>query len=96
MEIFENHVANYSSSPLYVYLPFQSVHMPNEAPEDMIAKYPAMKNSARRSYLGMISAFDEALGVVMDAMKSTGLFQNTVVFLNGDNGVRHEYEYEYE
>ena len=26
--------------PFYMYLPFQSVHMPNEAPAEMIAKYP--------------------------------------------------------
>ena len=81
------HVAEHAEVPFYMYLPFQSVHMPNEAPAEMVDKYPAsMRNTARRSYLGMISAFDEALGNVMDAMKITGVWNNTIVFLTGDNG----------
>jgi hypothetical protein len=31
-ELLADHVAHHSSNPLYLYLPFQSVHMPNEAP----------------------------------------------------------------
>jgi arylsulfatase B/arylsulfatase I/J len=85
-EIIVDHAAHYNHVPFYLYLPFQSVHMPNEAPAEMIAKYPVMKNSARRSYLGMISALDEALGDLMDAVKSTSMWSNTVLLLNGDNG----------
>ena len=50
-------------------------------------EYPAsMRNTARRSYLGMISAFDKALGTVMEMLKATGVWNNTIVFLTGDNG----------
>ena len=46
VELLADHAANHRSKPFYLYLPFQSVHMPNEAPEAMIAKYPAtMKNT---------------------------------------------------
>ena len=86
-EVVVDHAAEYGAAhPLYVYLPFQSVHMPNEAPLDEIAKYPPMKNKDRRSYLGMISAVDTAIGRVVTALKSSGMWNNTVVFLNGDNG----------
>ena len=37
-EIFAEHARDHANSPLYLYLPFQSVHMPNEAPADMIGK----------------------------------------------------------
>ena len=85
-EIFAEHARDHANSPLYLYLPFQSVHMPNEAPADMIAKQPPMKNSARRTYLGMISAMDAALGDTMASMKAHGLWANAVLLLNGDNG----------
>jgi len=73
-------------APLYLYLPYQSVHMPNEAPAEAIARYPPIKNAARRSYLGMIAAFDDALGIVTTALKQHRLWANTVLILNGDNG----------
>eukprot|EP00040_Diaphanoeca_grandis_P004139 m.27212 g.27212 ORF g.27212 m.27212 type:complete len:483 (-) comp15705_c0_seq1:126-1574(-) len=86
-EVVADHTRRFGiDTPLYVYLPFQSVHMPNEAPADEIAKYPPMKNADRRTYLGMISAVDTAIGRVVAALKSTGMWEDTVVFLNGDNG----------
>jgi arylsulfatase A-like enzyme len=73
-------------APLYLYLPYQSVHMPNEAPAEAIDRYPPINNAARRSYLGMIAAFDDALGIVTTALKQHRLWANTVLILNGDNG----------
>lgn len=86
-EVVAEHAGSGNDAPLYVYLPFQSVHMPNEAPVDEIAKYPPMANQARRDYLGMISAVDTAIGRVVAALKSVpGMYENTAIFLNGDNG----------
>merc|ERR1719174_614435 len=45
-----------------------------------------MTNTARRSYLGMISAVDTAIGRVVAALKSAAMWNNTLVLLNGDNG----------
>jgi arylsulfatase A-like enzyme len=45
-----------------------------------------MKNKARRSYLGMVSAVDAAIGGVVTALKTQKLWANTVLLLNGDNG----------
>ena len=89
VEILADHAASQShdeGTPLYLYLPYQSVHMPNEAPAEAIARYPPMKNRDRRSYLGMIAALDDALGVVTAAFKQQKLWDNTVLILNGDNG----------
>ena len=93
VEIIADHAASTTrtageggESPLYLYLPYQSVHMPNEAPAEAIARYPPIKNAARRSYLGMIAALDDALGTVTTAFKHHGLWENTVLLLNGDNG----------
>jgi len=87
-QVVAEHAGSGTAAPLYVYLPFQSVHMPNEAPADEIAKYPPMKNTARRAYLGMISAVDTAIGRVVAALKSVpGMYENTVMFLNGERVV---------
>lgn len=85
-EIFAAHTAEHADSPLYLYLPFQSVHMPAEAPASMIQMQAPIKNAARRTYLGMISAVDAAIGNTVAAMKTTGLWGQSVLLLNGDNG----------
>ena len=50
------------STPLFLYLPFQSVHSPYEVPkayQQAMAKY-----SQRGVYAGMVYALDEAIGYV--------------------------------
>ena len=75
-----------AAPPPHVHLTFQSVHMPNEAPDEEIAKHPPMQNAGRRTCLGMISAVDTAMWRVVAALKAASLWENTAVFLNGDDG----------
>ena len=75
------------SQPLYLYLPFESVHGPIEAPEDYISRYNAtIQNPKRRTFSGMLSAMDDAVQTVIDSLASTGLWDDTLVFFNSDNG----------
>ena len=40
-----------------------------------------------REYYAMITHLDDALGRVLDALKATGQFDNTIIVLAGDNGL---------
>jgi len=53
-------------------LPYQSVHSPNEAPESFIKKYDFIKDKTRRIYAGMVSAVDEGIGNVTNALRKKG------------------------
>lgn len=61
-----------SSRPLFLYLPFQCVHSPTEAPQEYIDKYKFIDNKTRRDYAAMVDIVDEAIGNVTKAMKKAG------------------------
>ena len=51
--VIRNHVENYKTTPLFMYLPFQDVHSPLQVPEKYLKLYPNVKNKARKTYSGM-------------------------------------------
>ena len=55
--VIHNHVENYKSQPLFMYLPFQDVHSPLQVPEKYLKLYPNIKNKARKKYSGMCALF---------------------------------------
>ena len=74
------------SQPLFVYLPFQSVHGPLQAPQAQIKKYHYIKDVARRKYAAMVTTMDEALAKVVEAFKAKGIWNDTVLIFTTDNG----------
>ncbi len=74
-----------ADKPLFLYVPFNAVHAPLEAPEKYMAPYPNLAGR-RRTYAGMVAAIDEAVGQIADALDQTGLRENTLILFSSDNG----------
>ena len=83
VEIIESHD---QSSPLFLYLAFQSPHAPLQAPEKYKELYDDVEDKDRREYLGMVTAMDEAVGGVIKSLKKEKMFENTIVVFLSDNG----------
>ena len=73
-------------TPFFVYLPFNAVHGPMEATRKYTDRFAHITDANRRTYAGMLTALDEAVGRVLAAVKESGQEDNTLVFFFSDNG----------
>ncbi|XP_070551943.1 arylsulfatase J-like isoform X1 [Ptychodera flava] len=74
------------AKPFFMYLAFQSVHAPMEVPRKYFDMYPEVKGEKRRTLLGMVTALDDGIAKVVRALKTNGLWENTLLIFSSDNG----------
>jgi arylsulfatase A-like enzyme len=89
-----------ADKPFFLFVPFNAVHGPDEAPQPLIDKYTPVTEKhrdlspAKRSNLAvqyaMLDSMDSAIGRVLKALDSRGVADNTLVVFFNDNGGRQE------
>ncbi len=74
------------STPLYLYLTFNAPHTPYQAPQEYLDRYKSIADPSRRAYAGMITAMDDQIGRVLDAIEKMKIRDNTLIIFHSDNG----------
>jgi len=74
------------SNPLFLYLALQSVHAPRQTPPGWENAYTEIDDKVQRVMARMVSAMDESIGLVVDALKEVGMWEDTLLFFASDNG----------
>jgi len=78
-------IERHSKKPFFLYLPFNAVHWPLQAPQEYIKRFDTGDEN-RDIYLAMLACMDEGIGEVLDALKRTGVDKNTLIIFFSDNG----------
>jgi arylsulfatase A-like enzyme len=73
-------------TPLFLELAFNAPHAPYQAPQAEIDKYGAIADPTRRAYAAQITAMDEQIGRVVEALDKRGMRDNTLIVFQSDNG----------
>ena len=72
--------------PFFLFHSFTAPHGPMHATEEDKALFASIKDTKRRSYAAMIWAMDRAIGQLVDSLKASGKFENTLIWFLSDNG----------
>lgn len=73
--------------PFFCYVPFQAIHEPFNAPEEIFQKYKSLGHSDHVARLyGMIEVLDTNVGKVLGALDQYGLEKDTLVLFMVDDG----------
>lgn len=77
-----------AAPPLFLYLAFQNVHWPLEAPADIVARFANTTggNGGRALVCAMAAFLDEAVGNVTSSIEAAGLAETTILVFVSDNG----------
>ncbi|XP_037050736.1 arylsulfatase B-like isoform X2 [Bradysia coprophila] len=95
IKIIQNHSRE---DPLFLYIPHLAPHSANgydplQAPQEIINKFAHIKDEKRRTYAAMVSALDDSIGNVVNALKENQMLDNSVILFFCDNGATIEIEH---
>jgi arylsulfatase A-like enzyme len=76
----------HKDQPFFLYLAFNAVHTPMEAPDATLKQFAKVADPTRRTYLAMIARLDEAVGKVLAKVRKLNLEEDTLIFFLSDNG----------
>ncbi|KAM3606132.1 uncharacterized protein V6R79_011324 [Siganus canaliculatus] len=82
-QILRNHDPR---KPLFLYLSLQAPHTPLQVPHDFLQHYDSQGNRLRRHFAAMLSCLDAGVGQVVQELKTTGLYHDSVLVYSSDNG----------
>ncbi|XP_067948653.1 arylsulfatase B-like [Watersipora subatra] len=78
-------------NPLFMWITPTAPHDPLQVTNEMFNVHDFLNPSdpeeeARRRYLGLVSAFDDMVGVTMTTLQEAGIADNTIIIFSSDNG----------
>ncbi|GAB3667167.1 hypothetical protein GCM10028791_42910 [Echinicola sediminis] len=72
--------------PFFFYLSYFAPHVPLEATEKYLSRFPEDMPERRRYCLAMMAAIDDGVGKIRETLSTLGLLENTLIFFISDNG----------
>ncbi len=79
-------IRRHRGQPWFLYLAFNAVHSPMQAPLEWWRRFDHIADPHRRLYAAMVAHMDAAIGRVLDEIAAVGAESNTLVVFLGDNG----------
>jgi uncharacterized sulfatase len=79
-------IERFKAKPFFFYMAYRAPHVPLDATQKYLDRFPGKMPESRRQALAMISAVDDGVGRVMQTLRKNKLEENTLVFVISDNG----------
>ena len=82
-------IRRHKEEPFFLYVAYNAPHYPMHAPEKYLDRFPGLPWE-RRITAAMLSAVDDGVGEIVRTLKELGLFENTIIYFQSDNGPSRE------
>ena len=77
------------NKPFFLYVSYNAPHYPMHAPKKYIDRFPNLPPD-RRIMAAMLSAVDDGVGEITAELKRLGIWDDTVIYFQSDNGPSRE------
>ena len=75
-----------NSTPFFEIWAPHNIHAPLSVPTAYLNKFSFINDTRRQAYAAKVNFIDDALALVVDALKTSGMWDNTLFILTSDNG----------
>lgn len=82
-------IKRHKDEPFFLFVAYNAPHYPMHAPEKYLERFPDLPWD-RQIMAAMLSAVDDGVGEITAALKETGIFDNTIIYYQSDNGPSRE------
>lgn len=79
-------IDRHHDKPFFLYLCYYAPHVPLEAPEKYLSRFPENMPERRKMALAMVAAMDDGVGQIRGKLYNYGILENTLIFFLADNG----------
>lgn len=79
-------IRRYKDDPFFLYVAYRAPHVPLDAPQKYLDRFPGDMPERRRQALAMLSAVDDGVGLITRTLAENNLTEKTLIFYIGDNG----------
>ncbi len=80
------YIEDQGDEPFFLALTHFAPHTPLQATKRYLDRFTHIEDPQKRTYAAMVSALDDGVGAVMDALERKGMLDNTLVMFLSDNG----------
>ncbi len=82
-------INRHKDESFFLFVSYNAPHYPMHAPEKYLERFPDLPWD-RRIMAAMISAVDDGVGEICETLKSSGIFDDTIIYFQSDNGPSRE------
>jgi len=79
-------IKRHHAKPFFLYIAHRAPHVPLDAPQKYLERFPGKMPERRRQALAMLSAVDDGVGSMMESLREYGIEENTLILFISDNG----------
>ena len=84
-------INRHATQPFFLYLAYNAPHAPYQAPQTYLDRVANITDPNRQLLAAMVTALDDGVGQVLQALQANNLLDKTLIFFLSDNGAPEYY-----